>query len=48
MFVVRRPGDWMLRLVHMERSDARDVDWRSWWANLTFSLPEAPTAAPSQ
>ena len=39
-FTIARPGDWMIRLVHMEPSDQKDVDWRSWWSNLTFSLPE--------
>ncbi len=39
-FTLARPGDWMIRLVHMEASDQKDVDWRSWWSNLTFALPE--------
>jgi Domain of unknown function (DUF4198) len=40
-FTIPRPGDWMIRLVHMEPSEQKDVDWRSWWSNLTFALPEA-------
>jgi uncharacterized GH25 family protein len=40
-FVIPRSGDWMFRLVHMEPASG-DVDFRSYWANLTFSLPDAP------
>jgi Domain of unknown function (DUF4198) len=39
-FPIGRVGDWMLRLIHMEPSAESDVEWRSYWANLTFSLPD--------
>ena len=35
-FVVSGPGEWIARLVHMLPSTEPDVDWRSWWASLTF------------
>lgn len=38
-FVLSRAGDWMFRLVHIEPASG-DVDYRSYWANLTFSLPD--------
>jgi uncharacterized GH25 family protein len=38
-FAIARPGDWMFRLVHAEPTTG-DVDWRTYWANLTFSLPD--------
>jgi hypothetical protein len=54
-FTLPRAGDWMIRLVHMEASEQKDVDWRSYWSNLTFSLPESgiprgptPAASPSR
>ncbi|MCS6915615.1 MAG: DUF4198 domain-containing protein [Myxococcales bacterium] len=37
---VSRGGDWMLSLVHMEPGKEEGVDWRSYWASLTFALPE--------
>jgi hypothetical protein len=45
VFTLAKAGDWMIRLVHMEPSDQKDVEWRSWWSNLTFSLPENAPAA---
>jgi uncharacterized GH25 family protein len=39
-FPIGRVGDWMVRLIHMEPSAESDVEWRSYWANLTFSLPD--------
>ena len=34
------PGTWMASVVHMiPATDAPDVDWDSYWANLTFALP---------
>jgi len=39
-FPIGRTGDWMFRLVHIEPSADIDVDWRSYWTSLTFSLPE--------
>ena len=38
-FPMQRTGDWMFRLVHMEPATG-DVDFRSYWASLTFSLPD--------
>jgi hypothetical protein len=46
-FTLSRAGDHMIRLVHMEASTERDVDYRSYWANMTFSLPE-PVAEPKK
>ncbi len=39
-FALGRSGDWLLSLVHMEASKEEGVDWRSYWASLSFSLPE--------
>lgn len=34
------PGTWMASVVHMiPATDSPDVDWDSYWANLTFALP---------
>lgn len=44
-FTLGRAGDWMFRMVHMERSSEPDVDWRSYWTSLTFTLPEKANAA---
>lgn len=38
-FVISRAGDWMFRLVHIEPASG-DVDFRSYWANMTFSFPD--------
>ena len=36
---LERPGDWLLRLVHMRRhSGSEEADWESFWAALTFGL----------
>ena len=43
-FTIGRAGDWMFGLVHMEPSTEPDVEWRSYWATLTFSLPEPAPA----
>lgn len=41
-------GVWMVSVVHMVPSaDTPGIDWDSHWANLTFALPGAPTAAPA-
>ena len=40
-FALGRGGDWLLSLVHMEASKEEGADWRSYWASLSFSLPEA-------
>lgn len=35
-------GPWMLTTLHMERTpDRDDVDWKSYWGSLTFSLGTA-------
>jgi hypothetical protein len=36
-FPIARRGDWMFALVHIEPTTG-EVDWRSYWATLTFSL----------
>lgn len=43
-FAISRAGDWMFRLIHIEPASG-DVDFRSYWANLTFSLPDLAAAA---
>lgn len=40
------PGQWLISAVHAERSDAPEIDWRSWWASLTFELGGGESAAP--
>lgn len=38
--VLYRPGRWMASVVHMVPArGVADVDWESYWANLTFMLP---------
>lgn len=40
-FKLDHPGRWILTNVHMVAvSDEPDVDWRSYWASLTFELTE--------
>lgn len=39
---VERAGEWLVALVHMEPAAAPDVDWRSHWASLSFSLADRP------
>jgi hypothetical protein len=39
-FTVDRPGDWMVATVRMVPSTEPGFDWRSYWGNLTFTLPE--------
>ncbi len=40
------PGAWMLSVVHMvAATDATDVDWESYWGNLSFYLPDRIPAA---
>jgi hypothetical protein len=46
-FVISRAGDWMFRLVHIEPASG-DVDFRSYWANLTFSLPDPAARLPTR
>lgn len=40
---IERAGEWLVSLVHMERSRESGADWRSHWSSLTFELPEAAT-----
>lgn len=43
-FPAAAPGAWMLTTLHMTRTDERDdVDWKSYWASLTFARPESAT-----
>jgi len=38
-FVLDRPGQWLIRLVHMRRcQDCADADWESFWAAYSFGL----------
>jgi len=40
-FAPDAPGPWMLTTLHMVRTDDRDdVDWKSYWGSITFSLGE--------
>jgi uncharacterized GH25 family protein len=35
------PGIWLVKAVHMEpASPETGVDWESWWASLTFDVPD--------
>lgn len=33
-------GLWKLHTIFMERRDGKDADWESYWASLTFELPD--------
>jgi uncharacterized GH25 family protein len=38
-FVLDRPGQWLIRLVHMRRcQDCADADWESFWGAYSFGL----------
>jgi hypothetical protein len=39
---VSQPGEWLIGSVHMVRSGARDADWESCWASLTFARKHEP------
>ena len=43
-FVIEPRGQWLVRLIHMQRTEGSDaaagIDWRSHWASLSFSYPE--------
>lgn len=44
-FKITRTGAWIVKLVHMEvasGNDAKDVDWRSFWATLTWGYDSRP------
>ncbi len=41
LFELPRAGVWMVRAVHMvEAEEGLDFDWESFWASLTFEIPE--------
>lgn len=41
-FRLPRPGQWLVRAVHMVRLDGEPrADWRSFWASLTLEIPPA-------
>ena len=35
-----QPGVWLIKAVHMIPSDGKKADWQSFWASLTFEIPE--------
>ena len=40
-FTLPYAGEWMLSVVHMiPATDSADVDWDSYWGNLTFKVPK--------
>jgi uncharacterized GH25 family protein len=42
-----QPGTWMVSVVHMvPAAGGTDIDWESYWGNLTFAVPQAGSAAP--
>ncbi|MEJ5992328.1 DUF4198 domain-containing protein [Ramlibacter sp. PS3R-8] len=41
-----REGAWMASVVHMVPATGCNCDWDSYWGNLTFAVPRAPTAQP--
>lgn len=44
-FELPRTGSWLIHAVTMRRAEAgADVDWRSTWASLTFTVPEVHDA----
>lgn len=45
-FTLPYDGAWMISAVHMiPATDSAEVDWDSFWGNLTFELPMKITAA---
>lgn len=45
-FTLPYDGAWMISVVHMiPATDSAEVDWDSFWGNLTFELPMKVTAA---
>lgn len=46
-FELPRAGRWMIHAVTMQRAEpGADVDWRSTWASLTFTIPSTERASP--
>jgi uncharacterized GH25 family protein len=41
-FKIKNTGAWIVKLVHMEVSTEKDVDWRSWWATFTWAYDSKP------
>jgi len=41
------PGTWLVRGVHMVRSEQAGVDWDSFWAAFTFEVPSRDVVAPA-
>ncbi len=39
-FLIDRTGDWLFHSVHMVLSKEADVHFRSYWASMTFGLPD--------
>lgn len=40
-FTLDTGGPWLVKAVHMEPAKAAlEADWESWWASLTFALPD--------
>lgn len=36
------PGAWLVKAVHMDAApDPATADWMSWWASLTFAIPQS-------
>jgi uncharacterized GH25 family protein len=47
-FRLNRPGMWLIKSVHMIQAPAGSAaQWASFWASLTFTLPESRPAAAS-
>lgn len=36
-----QPGMWLVKAVHMVETDGGEAQWSSYWASLTFRLPDA-------
>lgn len=47
-FRLPRAGVWLIKAVHMIPSSDHDVDWESFWASLTFDLPDSGNQAARQ
>lgn len=46
VFRLPRPGKWMVKAVHMiPARSGTNADWESFWASLTFILPDAPAVS---
>ena len=46
-FRLPRAGMWLIKAVHMVPAQTADADWESFWASLTFQLPEMKHATTS-